>query len=106
MGDQQVEQFDEAIEVFQGNPRLLCKYESPYIKYLPTFLEVTESTQKPVTSVTSREGPYYDDLFANQLKYFAECVAERRTPKCDEVDALQDYRLFKEDDRHRQIGPI
>jgi hypothetical protein len=70
---------------------MLCKYESPYIKYLPTFLEVTETTKNPIASVTRREGPYYDDLFTNQLKYFAECITERKTPKCDDVNALQDY---------------
>jgi len=94
VGDQQVEQFDEKIEIFQGNRRMLCKYESPYIKYLPTYLEVTETDKATLTSCTRREGPYFDDLFTNQLKYFAECITERKTPKCDDVDALEDYQMF------------
>lgn len=36
MNDQEIVEFDEAIEIYQGDRKMLLEYDTPYIRYLPS----------------------------------------------------------------------
>lgn len=94
MNDQQVVDFDESIEIYQGTRRMHLRYDSPYIRSLPSRLEVSEleNGQAKVTTY----GPDYRDMFAGEVKEFYRCITEHDVPKCDISDAAEDVRLFLE----------
>lgn len=46
LNDQDVVQFDAAIEIYQHDRRMKIKYETPYLRYQPHTFEVIESTKK------------------------------------------------------------
>jgi predicted dehydrogenase len=93
VNDQSVVQFDAAIEIFQGTRKLLIKYDTPYIRYLPYSLEVVESTGE--NSKTTTCGPDYRDAFETELTYFASCIANKKKPKTSLADSLEDIELFQ-----------
>lgn len=94
VNNQDIVQFDAAIEIFQKNRKLLVKYETPYIRYQPMTLQVTESGEKE--TITINYGPDYRDAFQTELNLFAECIETGIQPKTVLEDALDDFKLFEE----------
>jgi len=94
VNDQDVVQFDAAIEIFQGDRKIHIKNETPYIRHQPATLLVTESEQHETK--TTHYGPDYTDPFQTELKYFFQCVKDKTQPKTTLEDSLQDLRLFEE----------
>ena len=92
MNDQSVVEFDESIEIYQGDRKMSLKYDSPYIHYLPTQLTVSELEDGQAKTVVY--GPQYHDMFFNELLEFRQCIAEKRAPKCDVFDAAEDVSWF------------
>lgn len=94
MNDQSVVEFDESIEIYQGDRKLSLKYDSPYIRYLPSQLTVQDLENGQAR--TTIYGPQYHDMFFNELLEFHRCIVEQDTPKCDVFDAAEDVKLFLE----------
>ncbi|MCL2578670.1 MAG: Gfo/Idh/MocA family oxidoreductase [Oscillospiraceae bacterium] len=94
VSDQDVVQFDAAIEIFQGDRKIHIKYETPYIRCQPTTLLVTEPDK--AGTKTTYYGPDHTDPFQTELHCFAECVATGSQPKTTLEDSLSDLRLFEE----------
>ncbi|MCP1109513.1 Gfo/Idh/MocA family protein [Ohessyouella blattaphilus] len=94
VNNQEVVQFDAAIEVFQKNRKLHIKYETPYIRYQPASLEVIESTD--TETKTTNYGPDFRDAFQTELNLFAECIKTGKQPKTILEDAVDDLKLFEE----------
>lgn len=94
VNNQSVVQFDAAIEIFQGSRKLKVKYETPYIRYMPSLLEVTESNAKDTR--TTVYGPDYNDPFQTELIEFYSCITELHHPKTTVNESLYDLKLFKE----------
>ena len=94
VNNQDIVQFDAAIEIFQKNRKVLIKYETPYIRYQPMAVQVTESTDKDTKSTTY--GPDFHDAFQTELDLFAECIATGKKPKTILEDAVDDFKLFEE----------
>ena len=92
MNDQSVVEFDESIEIYQGDRKMSLKYDSPYIHYLPTQLTVSELEDGQAKTVVY--GTQYHDMFFNELLEFRQCIAEKRAPKCDVFDAAEDVSWF------------
>lgn len=92
VNDQSFVEFDAAIEVYQGSRKLKVKYETPYIRYQPSRLEVIEST--PTETKTTVYGPYFTDAFQTELTEFFDCLQEGRHPKTTLADARNDLVLF------------
>ena len=92
MNDQSVVEFDESIEIYQGDRKMTLKYDSAYIRYLPTHLTVNEleGGQAKMTVY----GPQYHDMFFNELLEFRRCIGEGCSPKCDVFDAAEDVKFF------------
>jgi predicted dehydrogenase len=97
INDQEFVQFDAAIEVFQHTRKLLIKYETPYIRYQPMYLEVSIAPKLSVSSgaETRIYGPSYRDPFRTELDDFYRCISEGRRPKTNLSDALEDLRFFE-----------
>jgi len=94
VNNQEVVQFDAAIEVFQKDRKVHIKYETPYIRYQPAYVEVIESTGKETK--TTNYGPDFRDAFQTELNLFAECVETGKQPKTIPEDAVDDLKLFEE----------
>lgn len=94
VNDQEIVQFDAAIEIFQGNRLLKIKYETPYIRFLPHTLEVIESDGKETK--TTVYGPDYHDAFETELREFYRCIAEGAAPKTTFADALADIEMYQQ----------
>lgn len=94
MNDQEVVEFQEAIEIYQGDRKLSLNYDSPYIKNLPTTLTVSEleNGQAKITQY----GPDYRDMFENELREFYDCIVSKREPICSISDAVRDVKLYEE----------
>lgn len=86
--------FDASIEFFQGFRKTKIKYETPYIRYQPTSLEVIESSKTDTKTI--QYGPYYVDPFQTELIEFARCITEKAVPKTCLKDARDDFKLFEE----------
>ena len=94
MNDQEVVEFQEAIDVYQGNRKLSLKYDSPYIKNLPSTLTVSEleNGQAKITQY----GPDYRDMFENELREFYDCIIKGKEPACSVDDALKDVKMYED----------
>lgn len=92
MNDQKIVDFDESIDVFQGDRRLHLQYDSPYVRYLPSKLVVTELEGGQAKETVY--GPNYHDMFGNELREFHRCITQGAAPKCDVFDAAQDVELY------------
>lgn len=94
INNQNVVQFDAAIEIFQKNRKIHVKYETPYIRYQPASVEVIDSTE--TETKTTHYGPDFRDAFQTELLLFAECVKTGKQPKTVLEDAVDDLKLFEE----------
>ncbi len=94
VNNQNIVQFDAAIEIFQKDRKVLVKYETPYLRYQPAYVEVTESSADDTH--TTRHGPDFHDAFQTELRLFADCIQTGKQPKTDLADAAADLRLFGE----------
>ena len=89
-----VVRFDAQIDVFTDTKMYQLKYDSPYVRNLPTQLTVTTSDDHQTQ--TLQYGPYYRDPFRVELEYLHDCIVQGHTPKTTLEDAAQDIRLVEE----------
>lgn len=94
VNNQSIVQFDAAIEVFQNTRKILIKYETPYLRYQPTYVQVTESNCCDTHTITY--GPDFHDAFQTELSLFARCIETGTQPKTSLEDAAADLKLFQE----------
>ncbi|MBP1884047.1 Gfo/Idh/MocA family protein [Sinorhizobium mexicanum] len=93
-----VARFDSGIEVLTQNRQYKINYDTPYVRNLPTRLEITSSTD--TETGTEIIGPFYEDAFRVELGAFHDCVTQGTRPKTDLEDSLADLDLFAEVGRH------
>ncbi|MFD2649413.1 Gfo/Idh/MocA family protein [Devosia albogilva] len=93
-----VSRFDAGIEVLTQTQHFRMNYDTPYIRNLPTRLEITSST----ASDTGTEiiGPVYEDPFRIELSAFHDSVTTGAPNKTTLEDSLQDLLLFQDVARH------
>ena len=89
-----VVRFDARIDVFTDTKMYQLKYDSPYVRNLPTQLTVTASDDHQTQTI--QYGPYYRDPFRVELEYLHDCIVQGHTPKTTLEDATQDIRLVEE----------
>lgn len=94
LNDQDVVQFDAAIEIYQHDRRMKIKYETPYLRYQPQTFEVIESTKSDTK--TTLYGPDYRDPFEAEVLYYHDCIEQGKQPKSDFKDAMADLKLFRD----------
>ncbi|PZV39441.1 Gfo/Idh/MocA family protein [Mesorhizobium kowhaii] len=86
--------FDAMIEVRSNARRVRIIYDTPYIRSLPTRLEVTDAG--PLGPVTRTFGPLYGDAFSNELEIFHRHISEGTRPLTDLADSRRDLALMAE----------
>ncbi|MDQ0394842.1 Gfo/Idh/MocA family protein [Labrys monachus] len=84
--------FDAMIEVRSNTRRVRIIYDTPYIRSLPTRLEVTEAGDGGPTTRTY--GPLYADAFSNELAIFHRHIHEGTRPATDLPDSRRDLALM------------
>jgi myo-inositol 2-dehydrogenase/D-chiro-inositol 1-dehydrogenase len=89
-----VARFDAGIEVLTADRHFRITYDTPYVRHLPTRLEITAST--PDSTGTEIVGPFYRDAFRAELDAFHHAVTTGTRPKTTLADALEDLELFAE----------
>lgn len=84
--------FDAMIEVLSNTKRIRIVYDTPYIRNLPTRLEITEaSPDGPVHHVYA---PIYADAFSNELIAFHDHIRNGTRPLTDLRDSRRDLALM------------
>ena len=94
VNDQDIVQFDAAIEIYQRDRYLHIKYETPYLRYQPHNFTVVESGKSD--TITTIHGPDYHDSFEDELRVFHDCITSGRKPKTSLQDSMLDLNLFKQ----------
>lgn len=93
-----VARFDAGIEVLTMNQHFKINYDTPYVRNLPTRLEITTSDLH--STGTEIIGPFYEDAFRVELGAFHHSVTTGEKPKTLLTDSLADLELFAEVGRH------
>lgn len=93
-----VSRFDAGIEVLTQTQHFKLNYDTPYIRNLPTRLEITSST--PTDTGTEIVGPVYEDPFRIELAAFHDSIVLATPNKTSLADSMQDLRLFADVARH------
>lgn len=93
-----VSRFDAGIEVLTQTQHFKMNYDTPYIRNLPTRLEITSSTD--TDTGTEVIGPIYEDPFRIELGAFFDSVANDLLAKTSLEDSMEDLKLFAEVGRH------
>jgi predicted dehydrogenase len=93
-----VSRFEAGIEVITQTQHYRLNYDTPYIRNLPTRLEITTSTD--TDTGTEIFGPVYEDPFRLELDALHAAIAEGVPVKTTIEDAGNDLRLFAEVARH------
>lgn len=93
-----VSRFDAGIEVLTQTQHFKMNYDTPYIRNLPTKLEITSSTD--TETGTEVIGPFYEDPFRIELGAFFDSVANGLPEKTSLEDSMEDLKLFAEVGRH------
>jgi myo-inositol 2-dehydrogenase/D-chiro-inositol 1-dehydrogenase len=96
-----VSRFDAGIEILTQTQHFKLNYDTPYIRNLPTRLEITTSTA--TDTGTEIIGPIYEDPFRIELSAFFDSVRNGALNKTTLEDSLADLQLFKEVARHFRL---
>lgn len=93
-----VARFEAGIEVITQTQHFRLNYDTPYIRSLPTRLEITTSTD--TDTGTEIVGPVYEDPFRLQLDALHDSIAHGAPVRTSIEDAAADLELFSEVSRH------
>lgn len=93
-----VSRFDAGIEVLTQTQHFKMNYDTPYIRNLPTRLEITTSSD--TETGTEIIGPIYEDPFRIELDAFLDSVVNGTPNKTSLEDSMADLTLFAEVAKH------
>jgi predicted dehydrogenase len=86
--------FDAHIEVYGASASLRIQYDTPYVRHLPTVLELDRTVGDSYERSVIR--PHLKDPYTHELEYFHDVVTTGATPKTTPEDFVQDLELFAE----------
>lgn len=95
--DQQL-RFDAHLEVFGETTSFRVQYDTPYVRHLPTTLEIEQTSGDAITRSVRR--PHLKDPYTHEWEYFHHCVTTGEPPKTGPEDFVSDLELFAELVRH------
>jgi myo-inositol 2-dehydrogenase/D-chiro-inositol 1-dehydrogenase len=87
-----VARFDAGIDILTDRQQFRLNYDTPYIRSLPSRLEITSSSDQETE--TRAFGPVYEDPFRIELDAFHDCVVNGAAPKTTLADSAKDLSLF------------
>jgi hypothetical protein len=71
---------------------MLIRYDTPFIRHLPTTLIMRETEGDALVETVTR--PTFKDPYTHELEYFHEVVTAGMQPKTTPEDFMDDLRLF------------
>ncbi len=87
-----VSRFDAGIEVLTQTQHFKLNYDTPYVRNLPTRLEITSSSA--TQTGTEIVGPIYEDPFRIELEAFRDSIVNGTANKTSLEDSLEDLKLI------------
>jgi predicted dehydrogenase len=84
--------FDAHIEVYGASASLRIQYDTPYVRHLPTVLQLERTVGDAYERSELR--PHLKDPYTHELEYFHDIVTTGGTPKTTPEDYVQDLELF------------
>ena len=97
--------FDAMIEVRSNTKRVRIIYDTPYIRSLPTRLEVSEAG--PGGTINRTLDPIYSDAFSNELAVFHGHILKGTKPLTDLEDSRRDLALMaKVIEKMKEARPV
>ncbi len=94
MGVDRQRRFDAHLEVYGETRQIRVQYDTPYIRHLPTTLEIRETIGEEYRETVLR--PTFKDAYTVELEFFHDVVTGKATPKTPPEDFSADLRLFQE----------
>ena len=85
--------FDAHIEVFGSTKQLKVQYNTPYIRHLPTTLQVSETVGEAFVEQVHR--PTFKDPYTIEMELFHEAITQDLSLKTTPEDYKQDLTIFK-----------
>lgn len=85
--------FDAHLQVYGEKKSVLVKYDTPYIRHMPTTLHILETHGESFREINVR--PTYKDAYICELEYFYDVVTQGISPKTSPEDFKQDLTIFK-----------
>jgi predicted dehydrogenase len=85
--------FDAHLQVYGADRSILVQYDSPYIRHLPTTLEVVSTDGDSLDRRTVR--PTLTDPYTREMEHFYDVVVNGTAPKTTPEDFQLDLSLFK-----------
>lgn len=92
-GIDNVPRFDASIEVFGEQKTVSIKYDTPYVKNLPTTLHIGENCNGSYKETTVRTT--YEDAYTQELKNLYTWVTKGEKIKTTLSDAEDDLKLLQ-----------
>ncbi|PVH72482.1 NAD(P)-binding protein [Cadophora sp. DSE1049] len=89
-----VARFDASIEIFGEKKTVKICYDTPYVKGLPTKMEIRETTADGSFKESSVRSTY-EDSYTLEMKELYSCVVEGKEIKTTVEDAKQDLVVFR-----------
>ena len=86
--------FDAHIEVFGSSGSMTVQYDTPYVRHLPTTLEIERTVGDSYERSVIR--PHLKDPYTHELEYFHDVLTNDGAPKTTPEDYVQDMELFIE----------
>jgi predicted dehydrogenase len=86
--------FDAHIEVYSPTKSLKVQYDTPYIRHLPTTLQINETIDEEFTESVVR--PTFKDPYTHELEYLYDVLTKGTKPKTSMEDYKEDLKLFKQ----------
>lgn len=92
MGVDRQRRFDAHLEVYGDSRQVMVQYDTPYIRHLPTTLNVKETIGDAYMETVRR--PTFTDPYTHELEHFYDVVTGKICPKTPPEDSVEDLRLF------------
>lgn len=92
-GIDNIPRFDAHIEVYGADKSIRVQYDSPYIKGLPTTLNIRENMDGTYKETMIRKT--YEDAYTLEMKELYAVVADGKRIKTTAEDAKKDLEIFK-----------
>lgn len=94
MGVDRQGRFDAHIAVYGDDGVMTVRYDTPYIRHLPTTLTIERTDGDAFRTETIR--PTFADPYTRELVHVHDVLMGRARPKTTPEDAIHDLRLFRE----------
>lgn len=94
MGVDRQRRFDAHLEVYGDTRQIRVQYDTPYIRHLPTTLQIRETVGDAYIETIHR--PTFKDPYTHELEVFHDVATGNARSKTPPEDSMEDLRLFRE----------